>query len=184
MKKTINELERSFNEAEKLRNNGSLEKAVYLFLEILKKKPSFQPALNNVANCYFKLNKLDLAEQYYLKCLKINSNNILIINNLSLLYLKAKNFEKALPILQESLNKKIDQEHIVEKIAYCLTELNLFNELDEFCKKNIKIYPNNKIVLSYYRRNLFKIGKYEDGLKAYQKETGVIELDHDKLKIV
>ena len=60
----------------------------------------------------------------------------------------------------------------------------MFNELDEFCKKNIKIYPNNKIVLSYYRRNLFKIGKYEDGLKAYQKETGVIELDHDKLKIV
>ena len=63
-------------------------------------------------------------------------------------------------------------------------ELSLFDEVDKFCEKFIKIYPKNKIILSYYRRNLFKIGKYIDGLKAFEKETGVIELDNDKIKII
>ena len=41
----------------------------------------------------------------------------------------------------------------------------------------------NKIILSYYRRNLFELGKHEEALEAYQKETGVIELDNDKVSI-
>ena len=101
-----------------------------------------------------------------------------------MLYLKSKKFEKALSILKKSLNKNSNQEHLLEKIAYCLTELKLFYEVDKFCEKFIKIYPENKIILSYYRRNLFKLGKYVDGLKAYEKENGVIELDDDKIKII
>lgn len=184
MKDTNKDLENYFLQAEKLRNSGSFNEAIEFFLNILEKKPNFQPALNNIANCYFKLNKFDLAEEYYLKCLKIDENNLLILNNLSLLYLKSRNFEKSLVILKDSLNKNSNQENIVEKMAYCLTELKLFNEVDKFCRKFIKIYPKNKIILSYYRRNLFKIGKYVDGLKAYEKETGVIELDNDKIKII
>ena len=184
MKDVNKDLENNFLQAEKLRNSGNLNEAIKSFLNILEKKPNFQPALNNIANCYFQLNKLDLAEEYYLKCLKMDSDNLLILNNLSLLYLKSKNFEKALPILKNSLNKNLNQEHLIEKIAYCLTELKLFYEVDKFCEKFIKIYPENKIILSYYRRNLFKIGKYVDGLKAYEKETGVIELDDNKIKII
>ena len=76
------------------------------------------------------------------------------------------------------------QEHVIEKIAYCLTELNLIDEVDKFCKQFLKIYPKNKTILSYYRRNLFKIGRYEEGLKSYQKETGVIEFNNDKINII
>ena len=43
--------------------------------------------------------------------------------------------------------------------------------------------PVIKIILSYYRRNLFRNGKFEEGLAVYQKETGVIELDDDKINI-
>ena len=97
--------------------------------------------------------------------------------------MKIKNFKKALSTLQESLNKNINQESEIEKVAYCLTELNLLNKVDKFCKENIKKYPKNKIILSYYRRNLFELGKHEEALEAYQKETGVIELDNDKVSI-
>ena len=184
MKDVNKDLENNFLQAEKLRNRGSLNEAIESFLNILETKPNFQPALNNIANCYFQLNKLDLAEEYYLKCLETDNDNLLIQNNLSLLYLKSKKFEKALSILKKSLNKNSNQEHLLEKIAYCLTELKLFYEVDKFCEKFIKIYPENKIILSYYRRNLFKLGKYVDGLKAYEKENGVIELDDDKIKII
>ena len=184
MKNTNKDLENNFNEAEKLRDNKNFNQAIKLFLNILEKKPNFLPALNNIANCYFQLNNLDLAEVYYLKCLKLDSNNLVSLNNLSLLYLKLSKFKESLKILKDSLNKNSNQQHVVEKIAYCLTELGLFDELDKFCEKFIKIYPKNNKILSYYRRNLFKIGKHIDGLRAYEKETGVIELDNDKIKII
>ena len=94
MNKTINNLENKFHEAERLRINGNLLDAINLFLNILKENQSFQPALNNIANCYFQLNKFDLAEKYYLKSLELDNENTLILNNLSLLYLKTKNFKR------------------------------------------------------------------------------------------
>ena len=184
MKNTNKDLENNFYEAEKLRDSRNFNKAIKLFLDILEKKPNFLPALNNIANCYVQLNNLDLAEEYYLKCYKLDSSNLVLLNNLSILYLKLSKFKKSLKILKESLNKNSNQEPVVEKIAYCLTELSLFDEVDKFCEKFIKIYTYNNIILSYYRRNLFKIGKYIDGLKAYEKETGVIELNNDKIKII
>lgn len=179
----MSKIKNNFNNAEQLRNDGNLSEAIEIFKNILKENSNFQPALNNIANCYFQLNEFDLAEKYYLKCLKLDSKNILTINNLALLYLKNKKFNKALTALKASLERDFQQEHIIEKIAYCLTELNLNKELDMFCKKFMQIYEGNNTILSYYRRNLFKIGRYQEGLKAYQKETGVIELDEDKINI-
>ena len=183
MKDINKDLENNFNNAEKLRNTGDYDGAIKLLLNILEKKENLLPALNSTANCYFQLNKFDLAEKYYLKCLKIEPENTILLNNLSLLYLKTKNFKKALPILDLSLKKDYKQEIIVEQIAYCLSELKLINEAVKFCEKFAEIYPKNKIILSYYRRNLFRIGKFEEGLAVYQKETGVIELDDDRINI-
>ena len=111
-----------------------------------------------------------MAEEYYLKCININQNNILTLNNLAILYLKIKKFQKALEYLSYSLEKNSDQERVVEKKSYCLSALNLTNELDNFSKKFIQVYPKNKIILSYYRRNLFKIGKYKEGLRHIKKK--------------
>ena len=86
MNKNISNFENSFNKAEELRNKGKLIEAIEIFKNILKENPNFQPALNNIANCYFQLNQLEQAEKYYLACLKM-SKNILTLNNLSLLYL-------------------------------------------------------------------------------------------------
>ena len=97
---------------------------------------------------------------------------------------KIKKFQKALEYLSYSLEKNSDQEQVVEKKSYCLSALNLSNELDNFSKKFIQVYQKNKIILSYHRRNLFKIGRYKEGLEAYQKETGVIELDDDNISII
>ena len=183
MKDINKDLEHTFNQAEKLRNTGDYDGAIKLLLNILEKKETLLPVLNSAANCYFQLNKFDLAEKYYLKSLKIDPENTILLNNLSLLYLKTKNFKKALSMLKLSLKKDYNQENIVEQIAYCLSELKLINEIDKFCKEFVKIYPKNKIILSYYRKNLLRIGKFEEGLQVYQKETGVIELDDDKINI-
>ena len=184
MTKNKEELERSFNEAERLRNSGNFMEAINIFLNILKDNKNFEPALNNIANCYFQLNEYAIAEKYFSKCLKINENNLTTLNNLGLLHLKNKNFKKSLSIFNDSFTKDNNQEKVAEKIVYCLTELNLIKEVDNICKQLIEIFPNNKIILSYNRRNLFKIGKHEEALKAYKNETGVIELNNEEVNII
>ena len=184
MIKNKEELEKNFNEAERLRNNGNFTDAINIFLNILKYYKNFEPALNNIANCYFLLNKYTIAEKYYLECLKINENNLTTLNNLGLLHLKNKNFKKSLSFFNDSFTKDNNQEKVAEKIVYCLAELNLIKEVDNICKQLIEIFPNNKIILSYYRRNLFKIGKHEEALKMYRKETGIIELNNEEVNII
>ena len=102
-------LEENFNQAEKLRIAGDYDGAIKLLLNILEKKENLLPVLNSAANCYFQLNKFDLAEKYYLKCLKIDPENTILLNNISLLYLKSKNFKKALSMLELSLKKDYNQ---------------------------------------------------------------------------
>lgn len=178
------DLQKKFNEAEKLKDNGNLIGAIKLFKEILEINQNFSPALNNIANCYFLGNQIDLAEKFYLKCLKIEPVQNQTINNLALLYFRKNQFKKALQLLENFLRKKPNQEDIVEKIAYCLLELNLKEDTDKFCKEALKIYNNNNKILFCYRQNLFKIGKNKEGLKVLQKETGLIEFSEHDVKII
>ena len=78
MKDINKDLENNFNKAEKLRTTGDYDGAIKLLLNILEKKENLLPALNSTANCYFQLNKYDLAEKYYLKCLKIEPENTIL----------------------------------------------------------------------------------------------------------
>tara|TARA_B100000965_G_scaffold218828_1_gene183130 strand:- start:1175 stop:1717 length:543 start_codon:yes stop_codon:yes gene_type:complete len=177
-------VESLYLEAEKLRNSGNFLKAVQIFKDILKINPDSTPILNGLANCYFQLNKPDLAEEYYLQCLKNESSNIQILNNLALLYLRNKNYNKALQILQKSLMINIDQENIIEKIGFCLIEIKLYSDASNFCEKFLKKYPKNSFLISYYEKSLFKTGRNIEGLKLLQKQTGFIQFDDNKVKII
>lgn len=167
-----------------LKNNGNFLEAIKILKSILVDEPNFTPGLNDIANCYFQLNDLDHAEKYYLLSLKNEPLNTQILNNLSLLYLRSKYPDKALPILKKSLDIKIDQLNIVEKIGHCLIELNLYSEANIFCKKFLIKYPKNNFLISYYEKSLFKLGKNVEGLKFLQKNTGFIQFDDDVIKIV
>ena len=182
--KNKSELEKKFNEAEKFKEKGDLIGAIKIFKDILKIKPNFLPALNNIANCYFQRNQIDLAESFYLKCLDIHPVQNQTINNLSLLYFRKNQFKEALRILKNFLIKKPNQEDIVEKIAYCLLELDLKEDTDKFCKDALKIYSKNNKILYCYRKNLFKFGRNKEGLKVLQKETGLIEFSEHDVKII
>lgn len=177
-------IEKFFSEAEKFRNANNFTRAIEFYEKVLYLNHNFKPALINIANCYFQLNRFDLVKKYYLDFLKIEPLNIQILNNLSLIYFKTKNIDKALSVLQKSLDIKIDQENIVEKIGYCMFELKLYSDLNLFCEKFLKKYPENKFLLSYYEKSLFKLGKNVEALKISQKQTGSIEFEDDEVKLI
>ena len=109
------EIENTFHEAEKLRIKGNLKLAIKLFQNILNENPNFPPALNNIANCYFQLNEIGYAEKFYLKCLKIQPEQVQTLNNLALLYFRNNKFEKATNF-ENFFFKKSNQEDVAEKL--------------------------------------------------------------------
>lgn len=177
-------LESLFLKAESLRNEGNFQDAIELFKIILKSKPNSTPVLNGIANCYFQLNKFELAEEYYILCLKNEPLNPVLINNLSFLYLRTRNFKKALQLLEKSLQIKSDQENIVEKIGYCLIETKSYLRAVTFCENFLKKYPKNNFLISYYEKSLFQTGRNVEGLKLLRKQKGFIQFDNDKVNII
>ena len=173
-----------FLKAKNLINSRNFLKAIEILKSILFYKPNFTPALNNIAYCYFQLNKFDDSEKYYLLCSKKEPLNTQILNNLALLYSKKKYLHKALLVLQKSLEINLEQLNVVEKIGYCLIELNKYSEANVICKKFLKKYPTNNFLTSYYEKSFFKLGKNIEGLKFLQKKTGFIQFDDDKVKII
>ena len=85
---------------------------------------------------------------------------------------------------QKSLDININQENVVEKIGYCMFELKLYSEVNLFCKKFLKIYPNNKFLISYFEKSLFKLGRNVEALKFSQKQTGFIQFNDDEIKLI
>ena len=173
-----------FNKAENLRNSKNFLDSIKILKKILINKPKFVLGLNRIAYCYYQLNRLDLAEKYYLLCQKNGPADIQVLNNLGLIYFKKKYLDKALLVLQKSLEIKIDQLNVVEKIGYCMIELNLYPEANIFCKKFLKKYPTNDFLISFYEKSLFKLGKNIEGLKFLQQRTGFIQFNDDKVQII
>ena len=183
-KLTNQNIKNFFSKAEKLRIENNFSGAIEFYKKVLNHDYNFKAALSNIAHCYFQLNKFDFAEKYYLHFIKIEPLNEKILNNLSLLYFKTKKIDKALSVLQKSLDININQENVVEKIGYCMLELKLYSDLNLFCQKFLKNYPENKFLLSYYEKSLFKLGKNVEALKISQKQTGFIQFEDDEVKLI
>lgn len=183
-KLTNQNIEIFFSKAEKLRIENNFLGAIEFYKKVLNHDYNFKAALSNIAHCYFQLNKFDFAEKYYLHFIKIEPLNEQILNNLSLLYFKIKKIDKALSVLQKSLDININQENVVEKIGYCMFELKLYSEVNLFCKKFLKTYPNNKFLISYFEKSLFKLGRNVEALKFSQKQTGFIQFNDEEIKLI
>ena len=82
------EIRKKFTLAEKLFAEKNVEDSIKLYKEILSMNPKILPAINNLGAAYESLNDLSQAEKYYLECYKINSSELVFINNLGNIFFK------------------------------------------------------------------------------------------------
>jgi len=131
------DLNRNFNEA--ILNYKIVEKFNF---------PEKKLLLNNLGSCYLGINKLKIAEDYYLKALEIDRNDKRIINNLLLIYLKIGD-QKNIEIFYKQA-ELADSEFIQFKLnkSDYLFSINKINESIEYLKK---IIDNSENPLAYMR---------------------------------
>ena len=131
------DLNRNFNEA--ICNYKIVEKSNF---------PEKKLLFNNLGSCYLGINKLKIAEKYYLEAQKIDRNDKRIINNLLLIYLKIgdqKNteiyFKKAKLLDKEFIQFKLNKSDYLFSI----------NKIDDSIKFLQKIIDDNGNPFAYMR---------------------------------
>ena len=72
-----------FDQANSLYNNGKYDAAILTYESILENNLHSSALYFNMANCYYKLNKIAPSIYYYEKALKLSPNDKDIQNNLS-----------------------------------------------------------------------------------------------------
>tara|TARA_B100001063_G_scaffold211760_1_gene210272 strand:- start:270 stop:1967 length:1698 start_codon:yes stop_codon:yes gene_type:complete len=120
-----------------LEQNSKIEESIKYYKNCINLNGSDKlKALNNIGVLYSKLNKENIANQYYLDALKIDQNNTVTINNLLSNYLELRD-EKNSDIFYEKA-KNIDQNiiHFLFNKAEYLIQKNQVNDAIEILENN------------------------------------------------
>ena len=100
------------------------DKSIELYLKALKKNPQNSTIINNLAKAYFDINRLDIAEKFCKKALKLNKTDGNIQKILSLIYLRKQNYIDGWLYFDGRLNlsdfveKNSSIKNIREKLTY------------------------------------------------------------------
>ncbi len=127
---------------------------------------------NNLGSCYLGINKIKIAEKYYLDALKIDENDKRIINNLLLIYIKIEDQKKIEIYLKKA--ELADKDFIQFKLNKS-DYLFSINKIDDSIELLKKIIEDNSNPFAFMRlANIFlRIGNdiksMEIANKAYKK---------------
>ena len=103
-------------------------------------------AVNNLANSYKALLKIDIAESLYLKALKINPNYIQALNNYGNLKQQIGDFNTSIKLYLKALEINPKQMNVMFSLASVYQESGDFEKSKEIANKILFIEPNNTSV--------------------------------------
>jgi len=98
----------NFNQAVKLLNQQKYEEAITLLNSITSTTKTFTAPYINLGIAYSKINKLEEAEQNFIKALKLNPRHPLAKNELAAIYRRTGKFSEAKSLYEEVLNSYSD----------------------------------------------------------------------------
>ena len=143
-------------------------KAFKCFNRIISNDPRNPHAYYGLGKLYQSMNDMDdEAFKNYNKCIEIEPNYLKALIQLGVLFLKHKNFDKSLEILDKVY--ELDKNN-----ALCLTclgniyiEKKEFEKAEEYLLKSIKLDKNNIATNSALADVYFAKEKYEDAIQKY-----------------
>ncbi len=139
-------------------NEKKFEKAKLVLLNFLKDGKNIKISQRIYYQLYLVFNGLrefKNAKNYLEKCLKINENNHIVLNNLANIFLKEKNLIKAEKFYLKSIDKKKDYSIAIINLAILYEQVGRLEESKKCYLKAISLEP--KKISIYY--NLSRIDK-------------------------
>lgn len=127
-----------------------------------------------MAWCYGKLGETVHEIEYYKKSYDMNPDGISTLNNLGYAYYKAKQYNKALEIFSECIDKKIDLKYATNNYVRTLLTMKRFKEAKQFAKN-----PPAKIAKAF----LDRIKKADNTNKRIKADVP-LEIETDEFSLI
>ncbi len=124
-----------------------------------------------LAECYGKTGHLEMSDEYYGRSLKIDSLNVVVLNNYAYsLAVRGDNIEKAISMSRYTIEMEPNNPTYLDTFAWVMYKSNNLEEAEKFIRKAIQYGGGtNPEILSHYGDILAKKGKTRDALAAWNE---------------
>lgn len=161
----------------------SVKSLSFGFKLITKEDPLYNDFLTFLAESYHKTNDFDSSFKYFEVLIKLNPDNIAILNNYAY-YLSEKGMklEKAEKMSKITITKEPENATYLDTYAWILFKLQRYEDALEYMKKTIE-HDNDvsDVILEHYGDILYKNGNIDDALEQWKlaklkgKGSGLLE---------
>jgi Tfp pilus assembly protein PilF len=124
-----------------------------------------------LAECYSKIGHLDMSDDYYARSLKIDSLNVVVLNNYSYsLAVRGENIARAISMSRYTIEKEPYNPTYLDTYAWVMFRSNNLDDAEKFIKKAIQYGGGaNPEILSHYGDIMAKKGKTKEALAAWNE---------------
>jgi Tfp pilus assembly protein PilF len=124
-----------------------------------------------LAESYSKIGHLDMSDDYYMRSLRIDSLNVVVLNNYSYsLAVRGDNITKAISMSRYTIEKEPYNSTYLDTYAWVMFRSNNLAEAEKYIKKAIQYGGGtNPEILSHYGDILAKKGKIKDAVAAWNE---------------
>jgi len=148
-------LYRTFDLANFLRDDDSYDESIKLYSEILSKITKnhelYPKVLDRRGTAYERIGKWELAEKDLILSLEILPNQAYTINYLAYSWIeKEKNTKKALTMLKKADSLKRNDGYITDSLGWALYKLKNFSEAKLYLQRAITLMPKDPIVNDHF----------------------------------
>ncbi|MBU2555750.1 MAG: tetratricopeptide repeat protein [Bacteroidetes bacterium] len=157
-----------------VQGNNELTEALNQFLKALALCPDNSQALFNVASVYSRLEQMEKAVEYYLKCIKTRGDYLpLAYRSLAGVYSKLNSNEEAIACTEEFLSHHSGFDSDYSRLATYYEKKGDFNEA--IVRLNTAVTLDNTNPINYYRLSLayFKIADFQRALENIDRAISI-----------
>ena len=154
------------------------KKSLKCFRYIIERDPNNSKANFGLARLYQKMTNTNDNDtiNFYLKSLKLEPDNFKANTELGIIYLKNKQYDKALKYLNHSHELNPNNVLCLNAIGNVYQELKDYDKAEEILTEAYKLDRNNLGVISSLGDILFTLGKFESAVLKYEKANKLGEI--------
>ena len=161
-----------------LQRNKQIPQSIKCFIGALEIEPNNIAAINNLANSYKVVGKIDLAENLYKRVIELNPRYISALNNYGNLKLQLNDFEKATELFKKALLINKSEITLLFGLVSALQGMGNFDEAIEVIKKILIIDPKNASAHKLMS-SILNYKEKSDQSEAHLEEMKKLILDKD-----
>ena len=153
---------------------------------LTEKKPALKIELYSlIASAYSESGDLEQCIDFFEKCLELDSNNPLILNNYSyILSVNSKNLSRAEKMSQKANILEPNRSTFQDTHAWVLYKRNRFTEAEMWIKRAILNQKDNEesVIYEHYGDILEKLEKKEDAIEAWRKAISINDENKEEIE--